>query len=296
MENKKNNTGFAVINIILVSLVILLTGYIVYDKVLSNKKDENNSVETKKENKTDSNVDVDKIGKQLFEKYGNYVYSNENLDYNNLGNSVKLEMALLNSDTIIYNKDFDINSKNLSSDGGIILDYYMKISIADLEKSYKELFGQDRVIDYTYTSLSSINHDSGSDIFNDFSTIIWIDEVSNPLGCRKEDNEYVCYIFWGGDGVDIGNIFDYDYSELKNDKLYVYVNYLGINSPGEGKLCSDYAGNNVIDDTMYTEDNLINSKNELFEKYKDKTGVYKLVFNKDSNDNWYWEETQIVKK
>ena len=59
MENKKNNTGFAVINIILVSLVILLTGYIVYDKVLSNKKDDNNSVETKNNEKNKMYVPTD---------------------------------------------------------------------------------------------------------------------------------------------------------------------------------------------------------------------------------------------
>ena len=51
MKNKKSNKGFAVVVIILISLVILLTGYIVYDKVLGNKKDDNNSVETKNNEK-----------------------------------------------------------------------------------------------------------------------------------------------------------------------------------------------------------------------------------------------------
>ena len=286
MKNKKNNTGFAVINIILVSLVILLTGYIVYDKVLSNKKDDNNSVETKKENKTDSNVDVDKIGKQLFEKYGDYVYSSKNLNYSSLHNEIKLEMALLNSNGIIYNENFKHEFENMdwsqvNEEGMAIYPYYLKLNIKDFENSYRDLFGQDKNINY-----------------EEFSTLAFTtEELTLPFNCKKEDSHIVCYPFDGGGDWAIMNAFNYDYAEIMDDKLNVYVNYLGLNEPGEGKLCSDYECQNLIDDIIYQNEDLNNNnKSKVFEKYKDKTGVYKLVFNKDSNDNWYWEETQIVKK
>ena len=93
------------------------------------------------------------------------------------------------------------------------------------------------------------------------------------------------------------NAFNYDYAEIVDDKLDVYVNYLGLNEPGKGKLCSDFECHNLIDDVIYQDEDLNNNnKSKIFEKYKGKTGVYKLVFNKDSNNNWYWVETQIIKK
>ena len=61
-------------------------------------------------------------------------------------------------------------------------------------------------------------------------------------------------------------------------------------------LESSSMSNNIIDNTIYKNEDLNDSnKEKLFEKYKGKTGVYKLVFNKDDSNNWYWEETQIIK-
>lgn len=83
MKNKMLN----VIIIILVIISVGLTGYVIYDKILNNQNKESNN--------TDDNYE--KIGKELFEKYGNYVYSSENLNYRKLSNKIKLEMALVKS-------------------------------------------------------------------------------------------------------------------------------------------------------------------------------------------------------
>ena len=291
MKNKRSNTGFAVVVIILISLVILLTGYIVYDKVLGNKKDDNNSVETKKENKTDSNVDVDKIGKQLFEKYTDLVYydgvgifSSQNINYGSLDNSSRLVMALKNSKNIIFDQDdaSDFYDKNHTvNDEGVFLDErVLSVKLNDFENSYRELFGESKSITY-----------------EKFRVLYPINSLSSTLlTCYKENSSVSCYMT--EPACDLQSyFFDYDYSEYIDNKLYVYVNYLGVNDGGYGigNLCSDYACNNIIDENEY-DSSEVEKINELFEKYKDKTGVYKLVFNKDSNNNWYWEETQIVKK
>lgn len=277
--SEKKNTGFIVLVTLLVVLVIGLTGYIAYDKISESKK--NDDVVNNGKN----NEDTQKIGKELFEKYGNYVYSSENLNYSNLDNETRLEMALLKSENIVYNKNFSIDSENLSSDGGIILDYYLKVNITDLEKSYKLLFGSDKNVSYSVSEYA----------IDDFSTSFFVDEVSNPVGCKKENNEYVCYVFWGDNTWDGDNRTMYDYSEIKNNKLNVYVNFLALNAPDYAKVCSDYDCNNIIDNNLYNIDDLKDTS-KLFAKYKDKTGIYKLIFNKDSGNNWCWEETQIVKK
>lgn len=277
--SEKKNTGFIVLVTLLVVLVIGLTGYIAYDKISDSKK--NNDVVDNEKN----NEDTQKIGKELFEKYGNYVYSSENLNYSNLDNEIRLEMALLKSDNIVYNQNFSIDSKNLSSDGGMILDYYLKVNIVDFEKSYRLLFGSDKNVDYSVSEYA----------INDFSTSFFVDDVSNPVGCKKENYEYVCYVFWGGSTWVGDNRIMYDYSEIKNDKLNVYVNFLALNFPDYAKVYSDYDCNNIIDNSLYNVDDLKDTS-KLFEKYKGKTGIYKLVFNKDSSNNWYWEETQVVKK
>lgn len=284
MKNTENkNTGFMVLVIVLVLIIIGLTSYIAYNKINNSKNDTN----TEK-----NNEELLETGKKLFKKYGDYVYSSSNLNYNNLDNSIKLKMALLNSENKVYNKDFNINSKNITYDGGIILDYYLKVNISDLEKSYKELFGQDKTVNYSDTFGKDLK--TGL-IYDDFSTSVMISEISNPIGCRKENNEYVCYVFWGDDFETI-NALQYDHVEMENNQLNIYVNFLTLNQPSEGKLCSDYSCNNIIDNTIYKNEDLNDSnKEKLFEKYKGKTGVYKLVFNKDDSNNWYWEETQIIK-
>lgn len=276
MKNKMLN----VIIIILVIISVGLTGFVIYDKILNNQNKESKN--------TDDNYE--KIGKELFEKYGNYVYSSENLNYWKLSNKIRLEMALIKSNNFIYNENFkndvenmDWNNVQVDEDGMAIYPNYFKLDIKNFENSYKILFGQDKNINYEKFSTSA------------FTT----EELTLPLNCKKEGSYLVCYPFDGGGGGDWTpmNAFNYDYAEIVDDKLDVYVNYLGLNEPGKGKLCSDLECHNLIDDVIYQDEDLNNNnKSKIFEKYKGKTGVYKLVFNKDSNNNWYWVETQIIKK
>lgn len=291
MENtEKKNTGFIVLVIVLVIMVIGLTSYIVYDKVMDSKSDN----VTVKINKNDENDNIEKLGKDLFEKFtafkdyepGEFIYSSENLNYITLSNDYKLVMAMLNSKDIVYNKNFSYDSDN--EEDGVILDYYSKIKITDLEKSYKDLFGMDKTLD-----LSVAYEDDSNYAYKKFPATYWDSDVF--IGCKQEDDDFVCYGLNGG-GIWSGQSFyQYDYSKMENEKLYVYVNHLAIDAPSEFRFCSDYICENIIDDTEYTNEDL-EDINNFFEKYKGKTGVYKLVFAKDTNDNWYWEETQIIKR
>lgn len=289
-NNEKKYTVFIVLVVVLVIMVIGLTSYIVYDKVMDSKSD-NVTVTI---NKNDENYNIEKLGKELFDKFtafkdyepGELIYSSEDLNYITLSNEYKLIMAMLNSKDIVYNKNFSYDSDN--EEDGVILDYYSKIKITDLEKSYKDLFGMDKTLDL------SITYDGDSIYaYKQFSASYWDSDVL--IGCKQENEEYVCYGLFGGGTWSGQSYYQYDYSKMENEKLYVYVNHLAIDAPSEFRFCSDYICENKIDDTEYTKEDL-KDINKLFEKYKGKTGVYMLVFAKDINDNWYWEETQIIKR
>ncbi len=97
---EKKNIGFVVVIIVLVIALIGLISYIVYDKILDNKSS-NVTVKTKESNADNEKIDIEKVGKELFEKYTAFIndgdeaiYSNKNLNYNNLDNPIRLQMAL----------------------------------------------------------------------------------------------------------------------------------------------------------------------------------------------------------
>ena len=285
MENtEKKNTWFIILVIVLVVMVIGLTSYIVYDKVMDSKRDN----VTVRINKNDENNNTEKLGKELFDKFtafGDFwsgeIYSNKNLNYNNLDNSTRLIMALENAKNFIYYEktDYEYEDIIVNEKEPTVFPYF-KLSIKDFENSYKNLFGQDKNVSYEKF----------------FSDSFYTESFQFYLTCVKEDAYLVCYPVGAGAGWQHESYYNYDFSELKDDKLYVYVNHFGrfIATGSSYNLCSDYDCNNVIDDTEYTNEDFEDTS-KLFEKYKGKTGVYKLVFAKDTNDNWYWEETQIIK-
>ena len=306
MENtKKKNTWFIILNALLVVMVIGLTSYVVFDKVLDSKKNnETNKDDNASESKNveylenvDKNSEIYKEGKALYEKftsfkseYCNNPYVFEFANYNDMNRENRLGMAMKNSNDIIYNKNFSFSSDNLTSDGWIILDYYSKIKISDLEKSYKELFGSDKTFDLslTFKDRDDVVH-SDNEFYEEFS-FSYVSVSEQYVGCKKENDEVVCYVFWGGNTCAIRDYSQYNYSEIVDDKLNVYIKFL---QTYEDRLYSDEESKYFIDNIS---DEYYGNSDKLFGKYGDKAGDYKLVFAKDTNNNWYWEETKIVKE
>lgn len=225
----------------------------------------------------EENIDVDALGMKLFEEYSiksidNYLYffSATDLNYDNMADNIKLEIALLEPNGF-YERWNNGYTDNLGYK-------YYRIDLEELETSYKKYFG-DKDIIYNLEHLTFHNLELGY------------------IECREKDNvNLICNDFDGG-GTWAGDSFiEYDYAKLNGDKLEIYVNFLSIDAPYNYKFCSSYHCNNIIDGTVYTEDIEILDINEIFNKYKGKTGVYKMVFEKDTDGNYYWVETNVVKK
>lgn len=226
----------------------------------------------------EENVDVDTLGRELFNKYSIYsstgyslyFVSATDLNYDNMADNIKLEIALLDPNGF-YERWSNGYTDNLGY-------RYYRINLEELETSYKKYFGNKDII-YNLEYLSFYNLELGY------------------IECKEKDNvNLICNDFDGG-GTWAGESFvEYDYAKLNNNKLEVYVNFLSIDAPYNYKFCSDYNCNNLIDNTIYTEDLDVLNINEIFNKYKGKTGVYKMVFEKDTDENYYWVETDIVKK
>lgn len=235
------------------------------DCVVENKNEEKETLMTEKE--------LDNLGKELFKKtsydngYGDelYFYNESKLDYNKLNNEERLAVAFINiPSAYIYEELY--NSENDQ-----VVNLSKQVYSNDFESSYKELFGFDKKIKYEKFLIE--NDDSECEANND---IIACD--CNGVGGRGS----------------AGSLYlNYEKTELVNNDLIVYTSLLGYNADNgdEGVVYNDYELINPIAGKEFTE----NIGETLFKEYGDKASKYKLTFNKDTNDNWYWVSTELVK-
>lgn len=115
MEEKKNNVQNSVI-IILIILVLALSGFIVYDKVLSTSNG-NDYNESKKNNENNSGTNTegkqlsisDEKARELFERIKDYNYV---IDSGKFKNSKVLKVSELDSDIIMWLLSNNIEEKN----------------------------------------------------------------------------------------------------------------------------------------------------------------------------------------
>lgn len=214
----------------------------------------------------EESTNVDALGLNLFEKFKTsvndveYDIYNNDLNYEKLKNSVKLSMAFKN---ISIDKIEEGTVSDLTCETGYLTNntdadgyygykcWHLKVSKSDFEMSYKELFGNDKSVNY-------------EEFLFDFNV------------CNLENNEIVCYEYFGGDAVSNVQLVDYTEANLENDELYVYVKLLNINLTNE-----NYLGTQT-------------DKENLFTKYNNDALKYKLTFKKDNIDNWYWFKTEII--
>lgn len=271
---EKNKENYLVLVLFVCVTLAFGGGYLLGNSVI--KSDD--VVEKKENNEVKENIDVDKLGRELFEKYSLkgtdndlFFFSSIDYSYADISTSKRLVIALLNPN------DFYTRFNNSYEDDLGNINY--RIDLNSIENSYRYYFGNKPI---------------------NYEPLEWVSFYAIDLGfieCLNVDNENMyCKTFDGGSTWSGESFVEYDYSVLKDNKLEVYVNFLAIDAPYNYKFCSDYSCNNIIDETVYTEDIEVLDINEIFEKYEGKTGVYKMVFEKDADGNYYWVETDVVKK
>lgn len=284
MEEKKN-TRFIVIIVILVILLSCCIGYIVYDNFIkedeiveNNDKNNDNQNNEQNDNKEDklSEEELDELGLELFDRTnivltstsGDYVfYQEDDITYDDLANKDKLEYVyrqIPNSEKV-FNPNDAYDSSCIDTNTYQYTCYYEKVSTDIFEKYYHKMFGSDKSVNYEW-----------------FLAII-----DNFLKCEKEENELVCYPTDAGGALSFRSYIKYNHTEQDGNDLLIYVNFLVGETDG---VYSDLKLQNRLgdNDLPVTPDN-------IFDIYGNKAGLYKLTFKKDSNDNYYWYSSEIVK-
>lgn len=190
-------TLFTVLCIILVSLAILLIGYMVYTKFI--KTDDESKVN-----------EIDILGQELFNKVslkdssGNLYLYDDYINYSTISNDKLLSMTLqasLNNNLVQVNDDCYLEGLGLESC------YSKKVSKSDFENTYKELFGSDKTINYETFSINKDGCNETCNLNKDYITCInyYTDCTSNT-----DSINYVKYLK----------------TIKEDDTIYVYANYL----------------------------------------------------------------------
>lgn len=236
------------------------------------------------------NPELDALGKRLYDRFKSPIsnhsvsslfFYKDKIKYEDIPNDLKLTKALQNvsEEKLYYNNNFNYdNAMKVCEPFDTCDEYIYSVSIEDFYKSYYELFG----------SMNDPVMDDEVFLGKDLSL------------CYFDNNVIFCYPFitnWQY----IKYISAFDHMEISNNKLNVYINVLFVGLiDNRNILFSDIKRTNVIDGNCYTDGFLgradeVDSK-KLLKKYEGRTGVYKMVFEKDTDGNYYWVETDVVKK
>ena len=288
-----------IITIIFLIVVILgLGGYIVYDKFFDVKendiKENQGSLEDVRKKQEENKVDVEKLGKELFEMTkdawgGDYYYyfypDNISLNNNNTTNDKKYYNNMFNESRIItaFNSSTDVKKyDNVRDCLGFEKEFLVSsVSKNSLEDSYHKIFGSDKEVifenDREFESSTEKNYFS-----KDAMT-----------ACRLENDMFNCYRLEGGDMNGFRSLIKYYKTEKNNDELYVYSKVVSTNLTYnyKGFSESEVIGSNKVELFDRAYENIENNWSELV----DKAATYKLTFKKDTNDNYYWVSTELVK-
>ena len=274
---------FYIFAIIIVTLLCIgAIGYLVYDNFIkenetveNNEAKENNNINNEQNDEDNIQTDIDELGNSLFLKTAIYthfqkeyiLYSYQNLTYETLNNSNKLKMAYaqIPNNEKIYNPE-ESRTDECYDNNDRYHCYYEKVSQQVFENYYHMLFGSNKTIEY--------------------NEIVYAKDEN--LTCNLESAEFVCYPYDAGGALSITHHLKYDYAEQDGENINVYVNFLAKDDI-DNIIYNDAQMKNKIGESKSTD------KEELFNEFADKTGLYKVTFKKDTNDNYYWYSSEIIK-
>ena len=146
------------------------------------------------------------------------------------------------------------------------------------EQAYKELWGEDKTVDYTINKL-----------------------IAEFGGIRKSDDKVLLY--GGATGFE-GSGYDGDFMEVTDykidgDYLIANVKYLSVVfEKDEIDFYKDIEHKYLIKHDFELQDKITELQEEeiwnYYKKFDDERGTYKLKFKKSSNNKYYWVETDYV--
>lgn len=266
MENnlKKDNSKSLIIMIILLVICVLgLSGYIVYDKVLSDNtkvnSNENNSYN--QEEKLDINSP---IAEELKSKVLNGFYDEEHLTKNNnkyeFSDVYKVHYAVAK-----LNKDKNYNEKEIDGSNTKIF------SIENVEKVINDNFSDNGIIDY---KLLNTNMGGGLGVHESYN-----DPYIRFISYNEQENNLQYTIKpTGGLGTKIYPMYQFDFINIEKEEnnYYLTVNVLLFDEIQEDYRCAFDSPSSTYKLKVYDDfekNNLIYEKelevpcNEEFEEY-----------------------------
>lgn len=272
MNNKK---ALLIIIILVIGIIIGIGSTVIYyqnkEKTIDSASEKNSKTNELEESK------VNELGKILFNKtlsgYDHYNFYSDNLNYNNMKNSEKLQsiLDLIPKESMIYSKEYnnlELNEECFGENGEYSC-AYKYVDKDTYQKYYKELFGSEKEIKF--------------EPFFHFSA----EEFTSYFNCRLEADKISCYPFEGGDRLENLEYIKFSNAKLNDNKIEIYAKYLYINFESNGI----FNKSGKIDN--YNEEL---TKETIWEKYELKASTFKLTFKKDLTGNWYWESTNLIKK
>ena len=282
-ETKKNNKGLYAIIAILCVALLGLGGFVVYDKFIKEDSKENKPTNTNKEDKNVKTKDKilkettlsndDEIVKKLANKVIN-VYPT-----NSIGN-FEYEDYIYKKD-IMNLEDENIKFKLSLAAESIKLDFARDdttkssyISEEKLKEAYFELFGKDSI----YSRSNFI-----------------VDDCARNYNWSNENNRYESPLIDGCGGTVLGGTHgEFAYAkQIKNnagtDIIEIYEYFISVN-PVKG-IYSDYKQTDLI------VEGEINSSDysTIISENKDKVGLYKHKFVKDTNGTYVYTSVEKVR-
>lgn len=259
---EKKTFMWVLISLILVLGIGLGIGYYVgKDSIF-----ESNNQEDNKENISNKEqIYLESLGWELFNKI-------------NLAQASPIKYYYLFSES-----DKTINSK-ITKDK-LSLDALFGSTIASIKNISMNYCEDCKVYELNYqTFLEAFHNLYGSKAtFNYQNEDIFKDNLGND--CTINNNKISCMFPQDGDDSDIIPYIIYDSIKQNNDEIEIYVKgYF------ENVAEQVYYSHKTKEITKYTTKYL---ESYLYNNYKDLLDTYKLTFKKDSNNNYYWYETEL---
>ncbi len=277
-ETKKINKAIVVVIILLIVVILSLIGYIIYEKLESDKKVKNlNSITTPSTTTTESN----KLSDKEIEEYLSYV-------------PVKPETDLIDNYNEYYDYDEDAYEGKLEN----INSLNSKLLLAHAYNIVKETSTEEEITSNMCGSTNKCRADKyvlESDLISEMKKMYNINTIDTKTfkisGGIVEQNEkyYVAFMNSGASPINkINKILNY---EFNNEDLVVYekAGFI-VDLQGEISILKTTNKNDIMKEDPYTnKDDAIKYIEENINDFN----TYKHTFKLNENNNYYWYSTEL---
>lgn len=301
MEERKTN--WLLILLIVVLVIAAIVGSFFLGKHFESKNNKNVgesiNVEDRNNNSEMTDKNIDDLGKSLYDRLKSasnvsfeydyaipfYDFNNKIVDYNRITNSDKLISAFKLIDFKFYEiRNVDRENPEVSKCNELWENYP-----DECYKNYYTLKVKSNILEEKYKILFGLNKELANENFDVFVKLS--DESMFLANCKIFGDDLLCILFDGGNWITDTSYTKYEKSVLENEKLYVYVKGLNYTT-GYIKEDKDkfIINNEMMDKEPDSYDETFGDY--LFKNFGDKAIDFKLTFEKDTDGNWYWVQTE----